>query len=48
MALLNDELYVFGGGGAYKVVEKLEATVWTVQNMELQGSFGDGGSVVVS
>ena len=47
MAVVNGELYVFGGVGAQKVVEKLEGSAWNIQK-GLQRDSALGGIVVVN
>ena len=48
MAVLDGDLYVFGGDGAWKGVEKYETeTEWTEQK-GLQGNFAYGGVVTIN
>jgi len=48
MAVVGDEMFVFGGWGADQVVEKFDGTSWSIQEKGLQGRFMKGGSVVVN
>ena len=50
MALLDDELYVFGGESTEKVVEKYDNTTqsWIVLENGLESNFANGAAIVVN
>ena len=47
MTVLDGDLYVFGGSGAKKSVEKYDGNEWSEQK-GLQGDFFDGGIVTIN
>ena len=46
MVVLHNQLYVIGGYGAERVVERLDGN-WTTLDKGLQEHFHSGGSIVV-